>query len=254
MTTKGYEITGADPSHLGLLSECLSRVGHDGFNQSFLALTQALVGADQCMIFSYRDKGIGCYLSYNTRPKGSARALAANYLKVGHKSDPLAPDIKRLKGSDGIELVPFDKLEPRMSAEYRAMFFDQPGIKDKTTLIARRGPLCLGVNFYWFVENTLPEGRIPAESSDWWEIIGHIALLHYSDQLPPALRSPLLSLSAREREICELMLKGMTTDAIAWELQLQPSTVATFRKRAYAKLGLNSKSALFALCYSQTTT
>ena len=249
MTPELPDAMDADPSHLALLSDCLSQVGHDGFNQSFLALTGALIRADQCMIFAYGDHFVGCYLSFNTRPKGSARALAENYLKVGYKTDPLFGEINRLRGSDGIDLVPFEQIVDQMSPEYRTMFYEKPGIVDKTTLIARRGTLCLGINFYRYIESAAPAGRLPPKASSWWDIIGQLALLHYSDHQASSLRSPLLSLSAREREICELMLKGLTTDAIAWELQLQPSTVTTFRKRAYAKLGLNSKSALFALCY-----
>jgi DNA-binding CsgD family transcriptional regulator len=44
------------------------------------------------------------------------------------------------------------------------------------------------------------------------------------------------------------VLDGLTSDAIAWRLDISLNTVKTYRKRAYAKLGINSKTALFTLC------
>jgi DNA-binding CsgD family transcriptional regulator len=78
--------------------------------------------------------------------------------------------------------------------------------------------------------------------------------MHYTSKLSQDLRSPLNSLSQREKVICEAMLKGLTSDAIAWELDLSVNTVNTYRQRAYSKLGINSKSALFALCSGQNAT
>jgi len=38
------------------------------------------------------------------------------------------------------------------------------------------------------------------------------------------------------------------TEAIAGEMGVAPSSGVTFRRRAYAKLGISSRGALFQLC------
>lgn len=47
----------------------------------------------------------------------------------------------------------------------------------------------------------------------------------------------LPALSAREREIADLLCAGLSTPEIAARLGVAPTTVTTLRKRAYAKLG-----------------
>jgi DNA-binding CsgD family transcriptional regulator len=49
-----------------------------------------------------------------------------------------------------------------------------------------------------------------------------------------AEQAPLLT--AREREVCARIACGLSADGIAVELDIAPSTVASLRKRAYAKL------------------
>jgi DNA-binding CsgD family transcriptional regulator len=56
------------------------------------------------------------------------------------------------------------------------------------------------------------------------------------------------SLSDRERAVCARALRGLTVEGIALDLGVKPSTVATLRRRAYAKLNISSLNELFALC------
>lgn len=49
------------------------------------------------------------------------------------------------------------------------------------------------------------------------------------------------SLSGRERQICARIADGQSATAIATELGIAASTVATLRKRAYAKLGIHDR-------------
>lgn len=58
-------------------------------------------------------------------------------------------------------------------------------------------------------------------------------------------------LSARERAVCLGILAGRKAELIAGDIDVAASTVVTYRKRAYAKLGINSRAALFAICQTQ---
>lgn len=234
----------SDP--LSAVAACLQRIGSRDFNPVFLDVIHRHVGADQIMVFSYAGERAECFLSFNTHVEDNANRLAQDYLEGGYLKDPLAPEIARLASHDGIDIFSLEVLARQMPQQYRSRFFTRPGIVDKLTILARRDGTVLGINLYRFAES----GPFAAGACEMplLNVIGQIALLHYSDRQPQDMRSPLLSLSDRERQICEGILNGKTTEAIAWELEVAPSTVTTYRKRAYVKLGINSKSALFTLC------
>lgn len=55
-------------------------------------------------------------------------------------------------------------------------------------------------------------------------------------------------LTPRERAVLARVLAGMTSEGIALDLDIGLSSVLTYRKRAYARLGVTSQAELFALC------
>ncbi len=55
------------------------------------------------------------------------------------------------------------------------------------------------------------------------------------------------SLSRREREVCGLICVGATSNVIAARLGISPNTVLTFRRTAYAKLGICTQGDLLRL-------
>jgi DNA-binding CsgD family transcriptional regulator len=50
----------------------------------------------------------------------------------------------------------------------------------------------------------------------------------------------------REREVLLRLLDGLTTERIAADLDIRPTTVVTYRTRAYEKIGVRSRRELFA--------
>jgi DNA-binding CsgD family transcriptional regulator len=53
-------------------------------------------------------------------------------------------------------------------------------------------------------------------------------------------------LTKRERQVILRILDGVTVEQIAGELDLKPTTVVTYRSRAYEKLGISSRRQLFS--------
>lgn len=53
-------------------------------------------------------------------------------------------------------------------------------------------------------------------------------------------------LTVRERGVVQRILDGMTTERISEELKIRPTTVVTYRTRAYEKIGVGSRRELFA--------
>jgi DNA-binding CsgD family transcriptional regulator len=54
------------------------------------------------------------------------------------------------------------------------------------------------------------------------------------------------ALTVREREVLLRLLDGLTTERIAADLAIRPTTVVTYRTRAYEKIGVRSRRELFA--------
>jgi DNA-binding CsgD family transcriptional regulator len=74
------------------------------------------------------------------------------------------------------------------------------------------------------------------------------ALRHNSDAIASAQQDStyLSSLSARERAVAQLVIEGLTDKEIAIRLAVELSTVRTYLKRIFAKLGLNRRSGMAA--------
>ncbi|MBA4710259.1 helix-turn-helix transcriptional regulator [Aquitalea magnusonii] len=70
-------------------------------------------------------------------------------------------------------------------------------------------------------------------------------LLHYFDR---CLQLAGKQLSARERLICHAMLQGWSVPQIAEHVSISPCSVRTYMERALTKIGVASKSELFAWC------
>lgn len=60
-----------------------------------------------------------------------------------------------------------------------------------------------------------------------------------------------LNLTYRESEICAYITQGYSSIAISLILNISINTIATHRKRAYAKLGISSQRELFSLIYTK---
>jgi len=78
-------------------------------------------------------------------------------------------------------------------------------------------------------------------------------LVRYSEK---QAKSPIERLSAREREVLQLIVEGKSSVEVAEKLSLSPSTVDTYRSRIMQKLGLTDLPGLvkFAIRHGLTTT
>jgi DNA-binding CsgD family transcriptional regulator len=67
------------------------------------------------------------------------------------------------------------------------------------------------------------------------------------EQAAQRLRRHCPQLTERELAVCERLLRGWTFDGIAADLGVSPSTAKTYRNRAFGRLGIHHRNALFAL-------
>ena len=68
-----------------------------------------------------------------------------------------------------------------------------------------------------------------------------------SDVLTRRLRQIMPHLARRELDVCVGIMQGKSSEAIALALGISVNTVRTYRKRAYARLGITSHNELMRL-------
>ncbi|AXI47633.1 hypothetical protein C1J03_17450 [Sulfitobacter sp. SK012] len=204
------------------------------------------LGIDQIMVFSIGESQASCLMSRHFSQTALADKLASMYLDGWYKRDPLLPELLAAH-SGTVTLRRLSEIATELDADYRHALFDAPGLLAKTTLLCVSGDLRLFVSLYQM--STATSQPDPTLSS----LAGRLALLHFERQTQSGTPTVLDVLSKRERATCLGILAGQKAELIAAEIGVAPSTVVTYRKRAYSKLGISSRASLFAICRAQQT-
>jgi len=90
----------------------------------------------------------------------------------------------------------------------------------------------------------------PASAGDYWQQRVAIVLQAATIQTIAPLISAAYGLSARERELTELVLQGCGTSEIATPLVVSPHTVQSHLKSIFAKVGVRSRRELVGLVFA----
>jgi len=255
---------------LSCLSELTRSLGRKPFEAQLVDMLNRVLPIDHCVVFTHGDDGVGHLFTHGKMPAARAQDLADDYVRQYHSHDPLFQQL-----SDGAEarderVRPLD-LDRDYDPAYRNHFFDRNDLIDKTSTIGRVEEGAVLCNFYRM-------GGSGLYSSEDRRLLEHILPLvtaliaaHYrlfrnvtpGDAAPPELRrrtrslvhtivgkrvAPFDRLTPREREVCERIVLGYTSIGIGLDLDIALSSVLTYRKRAYAKLGIGTQNELFALC------
>lgn len=222
------------------INDCLERLGTDRFAQAFCDYVETL-GLDQIMVFSITGGSASCLMSRHFSQSALADELASLYLDGWYKRDPLYPRLIAAPSAT-VVLSRLADISAEMDAAYRQQFFDRPGLSAKTTVMCASGDLRLFVSLYQ------TDASAPQPDAGLCILAGRLALLHFERQAHSDIPAVLDVLSTRERAVCLGILAGQKAELIAAEIGVAPSTVVTYRKRAYAKLGISARASLFAIC------
>jgi DNA-binding CsgD family transcriptional regulator len=232
--------TGMPFDLLGHVDRCLALVGQQGFVAAWLDLTADL-GADQAMVFSYQGDHAACLMARNFQQARVGQRLALDYLDGWFRQDPLFVQVLALLPGQ-VEVMQIDLLTSPMSAPYRARFYGNPGLDGKLAILAAGEGLRLAINLYRRdMRDWQPEAAI-------LRVLARLALLHFARRETGGVPDALMALSERERAVCLGVLAGQKAEVIAHALGVAPTSVVTYRRRAYDKLGISSRGELFAIC------
>ena len=257
-----------DPEQVAL-ARCIRAVGTTTFYRELLGVAEAVGGFEHLSVFAFSPALEPRMEVLEGLDDGAITLQSArSYLGFGyHGSDParfrlhaLGPDLQR----PAMFVLKADEIA---DAAYRRDIYDRFGLDGRVSMIGQAGGQWRSINFYKHVGRggiTPEDVRALARRSDFLFAaeIRHLELRRErADPVRPSTPSPEIlrtllaavapALSAREAEACVQALRGMTGEGTALEMGISEATVATLRRRAYAKLGISNVNELFALCLSE---
>jgi DNA-binding CsgD family transcriptional regulator len=227
------------------------------FAQSVLGLFDDQPGITQCVVFA-------CAPGKRARTLSVADYRGGSYLRT--VADAYA---QRFHALDGIQSILVERaaaqpvLHQQSHAEigheaYRQMCYLQPSVSERLALLAPQPcNVWLSINFYRSHQGGggFRPGEIERVEAAA-PLVVHAAKRHYAlcsqrmvDEMPMAERLTRLcpELSSRERDVLCGILGSRTTPEIAAQLGVQISSVTSYQKRAYRRLGISGQRQLFAL-------
>ncbi|MDG3579019.1 helix-turn-helix transcriptional regulator [Rhizobium sp. YJ-22] len=257
------------------VGEMVSLIGSRDFGAGFYRIANELIGIDHCTVFMCANDNPRTLVAEANCEKTAARvrSLADIYIREAYVQDPVWGTFQSAPHAGCSTFL----LSPTELADegYRREFYDKPNIKHELALTTVINGDRIYAGFYR--ENGRP--HFSDRSAELLKYCGRtimqvlhkhaeISLLTGPVQAEPKpvsqkallerVRSAIMAdsglITAREAEICASIVLGYTVLGISMNLGISVNTVATHRKRAYAKLRVCSQNELFARYFSVVET
>lgn len=232
------------------LARVVAALGQPGFLPEFAHACETLFAADQVTSFVIEPHRVRCLLAHRPRGQRLVEGLCRDYAAAWHRRDPLL----REEGDAAALRMRALAAEEIPDADYRARLFATVDLGGKIAVILRRPERVLTWNLYFRRRSAGAMARAAATLAQCGPVLAealqkHDALTGAGEgRLADRLQALCPALSPRELEVASRIAAGQSVAEIAEALALGPQTVMTFRRRAYAKLGITGRAELFARC------
>jgi DNA-binding CsgD family transcriptional regulator len=241
-----------------MLEDLIRSVGTEQFSRMAFCLLHSQFAIRHLVIARYaQQKPIEILAVESAGSENIFYPAIDHYMQTSYMGDPLR---SHYHGSEKSEHVLFSvAAEQVRDAETRERLYNAVGIAGKMSLLIRRAEDVLTLSVY----RAQSVGRFERQHLELMRTLSgtlaatverHVAMLQ-----PPALNNldelcklipdiPRGSrLSRQETAVCARIITGHSTESIALNLGISAHSVATYRRRAYAKLNVSSQNELFLL-------
>ena len=235
------------------IGHLIGTVGTEAFERSLFAAAHGATGCSHLTAFVSAPKfSARPLVTANCGPDNLARSVADRYIRHYWHLDP-ANDFAESGGLPEGGAALLTRSDDIGSARYRSDCYTKIDLGDRFSLIRRSRERLLRINFYSSRGRSFDETAI-LDILDSADVL--MALLDRHENTRPAtdpsgngtfaerLRSWRPAMTPREIQVCDGIARGLTSEGIAIENGISINTVLTYRKRAYARLGISSQNEL----------
>lgn len=188
--------------------------------------------------------------------RGDISTRVSTYTSNSYKDDPVLAQLPTDYTGDSF-LVSSIIHPDDMAQSYRNTFFEVPGHQTEIAVLKRDRIGWKLAKLY--LEDIVDDAATILQIGKVGALIFAIGKRHalYSDdslrgearpqaeeRVQQLLARRFPQLTPREKEVCALSILGKTTQSIADQLSISPTTVITYRQRAYDRLGVSNTSAM----------
>lgn len=244
------------------LAALVGAIGQEAFSCRLIELLTAAAAIDQFNMITLDEADEACCVYTWHRARADLGAnLVGRYVEGRfHTRDPALaalrrPQLARLR----MGVLLREQIEDDW---YRRFFFDEAKLGGKLSILEQNTSHGIYQNFYSPAGISSFSPREMQNLATLSEVVSQCVIRHRDLTAPRinihhkpdreevarllAKRAP--TLAPRELDVCSRIVTGYTTEAIALNLGIAQNSVATYRKRAYAKLRICSQHELFLLC------
>jgi LuxR family transcriptional regulator, activator of tox operons len=240
------------------IGDLIVNIGSPDFETSFFQIASEATACEHLTAFASSGRSLARLLfAFNRGAKPVARIIADKYLRYYWNHDP-ANLICSGNGTERYELAVRVYSDDIDHDAYRSDCYSSVDLIDRLSIIRRCNGETIRLNLY----RSARRGRFSAgeiglvlENADlmFALLAKHDVerqVVSEADRLESAgarLRHRAPRLTAREHEVCLGIIQGQSSEAMALALDISINTVLTYRKRAYARLGISSHNELMRL-------
>lgn len=254
----GHDTASLTPNALSRLVRTLGRAD---FGDTLLHTALGTLGAELVSAFTLDAEGQPhCCLARAVAGLGNelAEQAAQRYVAGYWHSDPGLAQLRQAQQASATTVLGQQGCDEIQHAHYRALCYEQPHLIDRLSVLAHVGNRRLLFNAYRRADRgpfSQPEVlHLATHGEVLLALIDRHMDLTGSDNTAPApegvhalaarLSCRFGLLSMREAQVCAGLILGMTAKEIARHCDIEPSSVVTYKKRAFGKLGTPNSRAL----------
>lgn len=181
----------------------------------------------------------------------SAQDRARAYLEGFHREDPIFAVLDK-DSADGTYAIRLRAEEIR-NPVYRSVCYTRPGFSEKLTLAKRDGSQTIILSVFARHEDGGFDAGQVDELCHFGNLLLPILVLHFrlighaerpkqvsAGEMEDCVSWAFPELTQREVAVCARSILGVTAEGIALDLGIAQTSVLTYRRRAYARLNINS--------------
>lgn len=243
-----------NPETAGALTgfcECIQAVGTDAFRTRLADLMLNSFQIQEFLVFRRSLPGGAPAILFTESRDGHSAARARAYCAGFYREDPIYQVLNN-DNPDGTYAIRV-RMDEIRNPIFRNTCYRRPGLGEKLTLAAKSGDEIVAISLFGYER----EGGFTQEQVNQLTHFGSMLLpilsLHYrligdtarpkrvsAAEMEECVAWAFPELTARETAVCARSILGVTAEGIALDLGIKQTSVLTYRRRAYARLNINS--------------